>query len=283
MNASLRVVVLTGGSGYLYGPALEHISGTNGNNAGLTTITNNTGDTTTVRAITDPTKNIWLLNAWAMVEAAFIFEIHSPRMHDNVHGIRVRGPANQAMSEWSLWVPTKLYTLDTLTVQLAGTSGAGSISPMSLLIYYEDLPGIAARLTTPDDVKKRGLNLMVQEVVVTGAVTGSYATAVALNANFDFTKANTDYALLGLTGDINGGANCLRGADTGNLRVAVPGLNLLPHVTSAWFHLMSTRYGFPLIPVLNANNKAGILIDNITTHTGGTFNVQVHLLELAKA
>jgi len=265
------------------GAALEQFSGSNGNNAALTTITNNTGDTTTIRAITDPTKNIWLLSAWAMVEAAFIFEIHSPRMHDNVHGIRVRGPANNALAQWSLFAPTKLYTLDTLTVQLAGTSGAGSLSPMSLLVYYEDLPGIQARLTTPDDVKKRGLNLMAQEVVVTGAVTANYSTAVALNANFDFTKANTDYALLGFTVDINGGTICLRGADTGNLRVAAPGINTLPHVTSQWFHRLSQKTGFPLIPILNANNKAGILIDNLTTHTGGTFNIQVHLLELAKS
>jgi len=264
------------------GAALEHISGTNANNAGLTSLTMNTGDTLTIRAIIDPTKNIWLLSSWAMVEAAFIFEIHSPRMHDNVHGIRVRGPANNALPEWSLFVPTKMYTLDTLTVQLAGTSGAGSISPMSLLVYYEDLPGIQARFTTKDDVKKRGLNLMAQEVVITGAVTGNYATAVALNSSFDFTKANTDYALLGFTVDINGGAICLRGADTGNLRVAAPGINTLPQITSEWFHRLSERTGFGLIPVLNANNKAGILLDNVTTHTGGTFNVQVHLMELAK-
>ena len=269
--------------GKLWGPALEQISGENGNNASLTNLTMNTGDTLTIRAITDPTKNIWLLSSWAMVEAAFIFEIHSPRMHDNVHGIRVRGPANNALPEWSLFVPTKLYTLDTLTVQLAGTSGAGSLSPMSLLIYYEDLPGIAGRFIGPDDTKKRGLNLMAQEVVVTGAVTANYSTAVSLNANFDFTKANTDYALLGFTVDINGGTICVRGADTGNLRVACPGINTLPQVTGEWFHRLSQRLGYPLIPVLNANNKAGILIDNLTTHTGGTFNIQVHLLELAKA
>jgi len=265
------------------GAALEHISGTNGNNAGLTSITMNTGDTLTIRAQTDLSKGIWLLSSWAMVEAAFIFEIHSPRIHDNVHGIRVRGPLNNALPEWAMWVPTRMYTLDTLTVQLAGTSGAGSISPMSLLIYYEDLPGIQARFTSIDDCKKRGVNLMAQEVVVTGAVTGNYATAVALNSTFDFTKANTDYALLGFTVDINGGAICLRGADTGNLRVAAPGLNTLPQVTAQWFHLLTQRTMFNLIPVLNANNKGGILIDNITTHTGGTFNVQVHLLELAHA
>ena len=265
------------------GAAIEHISGTNGNNAALTSLTMNTGDTLTIRAQTDLTKNIWLLAAWAMVEAAFIFEIHSPRMHDNVHGIRVRGPANNALPEWSLENPTKMYTLDTLTVQLAGTSGAGSLSPMSLLIYYEDLPGIASRLTTADDLQKRGVNVMAQEVVVTGAVTGNYAAAVALNANFDFTKANTDYALLGFAVDINGGAICLRGADTGNLRVAAPGINTLPQLIGEWFVRLTRRTGKPCVPVLNSNNKAGILIDNVTTHTGGTFNVQVILLELAKA
>ncbi len=265
------------------GSALEHISGTNGNNAALTNLVMNTGDTLTIRATIDQTKNIWLLSAWYMVTAAGFFEIHSPRMHDNVHGIRVRVPLNNALPQWSLAAPTRMYTLDTLVVQAAGTSGVGSISPMSLLIYYEDLPGIQARFTSVDDVKKRGLNLMAQEVVVTGAVTGNYSAAVALNANFDFTKANTDYALLGFTVDVNGGAICLRGADTGNLRVASPGINTLPQITAWWFHRLSQQTGLNLIPVLNANNKGGILIDNVTTQVGGTFNVGVHLMELAKA
>jgi hypothetical protein len=265
------------------GAALEHISGTIANNAALTSLTMNTGDSLTIRAVTDPTKNIWLLSSWAMVEAAGLAEIHSPRMHDNVHGIRFRVALNNALPVWSLYVPTKMYTLDTLTVQLAGTSGAGSISPMALLVYYEDLPGAAARLTTIEDVHKRGLNLMAQEVTVTGAVTGNYATAVALNANFDFTKANTDYALLGFTVDTNGGSICLRGVDTGNLRVACPGINTLPQVTGEWFHRLTNRTGLPCIPVLNSNNKGGILIDNVTTHTGGTFNVGVQLMELAKS
>jgi hypothetical protein len=265
------------------GVALEHISGSNGNNAALTNITMATGDTLTIRAQTDLTKSVWLMNAWAMIEAAGFYEIHSPRMHDNVHGIRVRVPLNNALPEHSLAFPTKLFTLDTLTVQLAGTSGVGSISPMSLLIYYEDLPGIQARLTTIDDVVKRMVNLMAQEVTITGAVTGSYSAAVALNANFDFTKANTDYALLGFTVDANCEAICLRGADTGNLRVAAPGLNTFPQLSAEWFWRLTQRSGKPCIPILNANNKGGILLDNLTTHTGGTFNVNVHLAELARA
>ncbi|TAL43315.1 MAG: hypothetical protein EPN91_06620, partial [Salinibacterium sp.] len=119
------------------GVAIEHISGSVGNVAVLTNLTLATGDTLTIRAQTDLSKSIWLLNAWAMITAAGFFEIHSPRMHDNVHGIRVRVPLNNALPEWALAYPTKLYTLDTLTVQLAGSSGVGSISPMSLLIYYE--------------------------------------------------------------------------------------------------------------------------------------------------
>ena len=265
------------------GVALEHISGFIGNSAALTNITLATGDTAVIRAQTDLNKGIWLIDSWAFVEAAFIYEIHSPRMHDNVHGIRVRGPLSVATPETSLYVPTRLYTLDTLTIQLAGTSGAASVSPMSLLIYYEDLPGIQARLTTPDDVAKRGINLMAQEVVVTGVATGTYSTAVALNSSFDFTKANTDYALLGFTVDRNGGAICLRGADTGNLRVAAPGLNSGAQITGEWFHRISDRTGRPLIPVLNANNKGGILIDNVTDHNAGTYNIQVHLVELARA
>ena len=265
------------------GTALEHISGFNGNNAALTNITMATGDTLQIRATSDPTKNIYLLTAWYMSEAAGFAEIHSPRMHDNVHGIRWRVPANLALPNWALAAPTRLYTLDTLVVQAAGTSGAGSLSPLSLLIYYEDLPGVAARFTTPDDVKKRGLNLMAQEVTLTEAVTGSYSAAVALNSSYDFTKANTDYAVCGFSIDVNAAAICLRGADTGNLRVAAPGVNTYPNVVAWWFHTLSQQTGLPLIPIINSNNKGGVLIDNLTTHTGGTANIGVQLMELAKA
>jgi hypothetical protein len=265
------------------GAALEHISGSIGNSAALTNLTMATGDTLTIRATTDPTKNIWLISAWAAVEAAFIAEIHSPRMHDNVHGIRLRGPANNTQPEWSLYHPTKMYTLDTLIVQLAGTSGAASVSPMSLLIYYEDLPGAQARLTTIDDTKRRGINLMCQEVVAVGVATGTYNVAVALNSTFDFTKANVDYALLGFTFDIAGGAVCLRGIDTGNLRVACPAVQTDPQITAEWFPRLTNRTGLPCIPVINGNNKGGVLIDTVMNHNAGTMNIQVHLLELAKA
>jgi len=263
------------------GAALEHLSGSIGNNAALTNVTMATGDSLTLRAVADQSKGIWLLTSWAMVEAAFIYEIHSPRMHDNVHGIRVRGPANTAVPETSLYNPTRMYTLDTIVVQLAGTSGAGSVSPMSWMVYYEDLPGVQAQLMSLADLSKQGVNYMAQEVVVTGVATGTYSTAVALNANFDFTKANKFYALLGFTVDINGAAICLRGADTGNLRVAAPGINTLPQVTAEWFPRLSQRTGMNLIPKLNANNKGSILIDNLMNHNGGTFNIQVHLMELA--
>ena len=58
-------------------------------------------------------------------------------------------------------------------------------------------------------------------------------------------------------------AICLRGPDTGNLRCSVPGEPALWHHTNYWFKRLSVGYGFPLIPVINSANKAGIFIENV--------------------
>jgi hypothetical protein len=73
----------------------------------------------------------------------------------------------------------------------------------------------------------------------------------------------------------------LRGPDTGNLRVSVPGEPDLIEDCSWWFRLISFHYGLPLIPVINSANKGATLIDAVNDENGGTANVTIWLGLLA--
>jgi hypothetical protein len=122
-------------------------------------------------------------------------------------------------------LPQPLYPQDVLTGELSGSAVAGDIESVVLSIYYPDLPGTNARLQTWDFVKSKMRNLVGQRIAMTIGSTAGYNGARAINADTDLLKANTDYALLGATSDVETAAITVKGADTGNLRVAVPGEN----------------------------------------------------------
>jgi len=263
-------------------PAMELISGHIANVATLTNLTLNTGDSLNVRSF-DASKRAWLLNTWAFVTSAGFTEIHSPRMHDNVHSIRFRVAASQAQPLLPLQCQQRLYPTDTLTVQLAGDATAGRQQPQSLLLYYEDVPGLASRLFKPADVWARMANILAVETTITLATGGDYSAAVAINANNDQFIANTDYAILGYVPDINVSSIHWRGADVGNVRVGGPGVNNLVQLTSEWFVRLSDELAMPLVPVFNSNNKGGLLMDALMSQAGGTLNVTTVLAQLRAA
>jgi hypothetical protein len=264
------------------GAALECLTGFIANVAALTTPTMNGSDSLTVR-FTDPAKKIWLLNAWELTEGANgLMEIRSPKLHDNVHGIRVRVPTASPNVLLNEFMPQRLYPQDNLSWQFGGGTGAGAIQPAALMLYYEDLPGIAARFIDSKTLAARMVNVFTVETAITLAATGAYSTPVAINATFDLFKANTDYALMGfLVDNGNAGGVFWRGADSGNLRVGGPALAAIIHVTADWFVRLANQTGIPLIPVFNSAAKAGIFVDAVANHNGGTLNLVSIMAELA--
>jgi hypothetical protein len=110
---------------------------------------------------------------------------------------------------------------------------------------------------------------------------GGYSGEEALNAETDLLKNNTDYALLGYLVDVQCAAVRIRGADTGNLGVGGPGDRLGRHYTSDWFVRLSMATGLPCIPVFNAANRAGILVDGVQNQGGADPTVTWIFAELA--
>ncbi len=265
------------------GRGIEVVAGFATNPAAvLTTLTPSTNTSFTVRG-TDTSKNAWLLSGWAFNATAGELVIKSPRLHDNVQGIRNRVTAALVAplfnTPFNPMAKQKLFAQDNLTVQISG--GGAELDCGAILVYYEDLAGIQGRFIDYPTIVKSGINLVTAEVTVTAVATGNFGGAVAINSTFDTLKANTDYALLGGMTDTRGTAVGITGVDVGNLRLGFPAEPSLRDTTNNWFVGISQGLGLPAIPVLNSTNKSAISIDVETNGAGGTFIINLTLLEMA--
>jgi hypothetical protein len=82
--------------------------------------------------------------------------------------------------------------------------------------------------------------------------------------------------------DTRGCAVGITGVDLGNLRVGFPAEPSIRDVTNNWFVGIATALGLPAIPVINSTNKSAISIDVETNGAGGTYIVNLELLEMAQ-
>ena len=248
----------------------------------LTTVTMSSGQSATVRG-TDTTKGTWLLSTWAFVGTAGELRITSPRLHDQAQGIRNRvtaalsAPLIPGFNNGSY--AQRLYAQDNLTIQESGDAAA--IDCANLLIGYDDLAGIAGRFIDQPTLKKNGINIVTAEVTVTAVATGNWGGAVAINSSYDTLIANTDYAVLGAMTDTRGCGIGITAVDFGNLRVGVPCEPSMRYITSNWFEALSIAYNAPYIPVFNSANKTTTLIDVQTNGSGGTYTINLELVQLA--
>lgn len=252
----------------------------------FTALTPAAGNSFQVRSA-DITSDIRLIAAWANNNAAGTLRIRSPRLHDNVQGIRMNvlasNPEPLYPTSRSGAFSQKLIAQDTLIVELTGSATAGQIETGAFLITYADLPGVAGRFIDSAMLRKAGVSLMAQEVSITAGVAGGFSGAVAINSTFDNFKANTDYAIIGYMVSGVVGAVRVTGIDTGNLGVGGPGTGNTNgrHQTRDWFQLLSDSTGAAYIPVYASQNKQGITVDVAASQAGGTFIVTLFMVELA--
>ncbi len=236
-------------------------------------------------------KKIYLLTMWAANQVTGVFRIRSPRLHDNVQGIRgtvvgVNTTAHaQTLTPDDLMQP--LISQDVLIAELTGSAVAGDIESGAALLWYEDLPGINARLITDPQLATRGVNIFTVEVALTPGAGGGFTGARSINATFDLFKANTDYALVGYLVNAEAAAVRFTGIDTGNLGVGGPGSTAATvperRLTEEWFQRISRLTALPTIPVFNSANKFGITVDAATNENATAVTVTAVMVELAPA
>jgi len=226
-------------------------------------------------------KRILLLQAWADNQGAGTMRIRSAKLHDNVQGIRLDITVGDPVPLLPMYKPQPLYPQDELTVEHTGSAVTGDIETGCLLIWYEDLPGVDAKLINAAELKERLVHIMTVENTLSLGTAGGYSGEEAINAEFDLWKANTEYALLGYTVDTECACVRWRGADVGNLGVGGPGNELIRELTRKWFLWLSEETGLPLIPVFNSANKGAILIDGAQDENGADTTVTSIFAELA--
>ena len=246
--------------------------------ATLTQVTANSGDSFAVRS-TDVASDIELWNVWAFTNTNLTARIRSPRMHDQSQGFRLHPQAATPRPLFGLQPSQRLYSQDNIIAELAG--GTAEVDALSLLVYYRNLPGIAARLHSWAEIEPLVQNLTSVEVApVSSATSCNYGNAVALNSSFDTLVRGMDYAILGYECSTTGLSFGIRGADTGNLRVGGPLYNQ-SEVTAAWFANLSQANGNAnTIPVIGAANVGAVLCDVVAQATSTTFTVSVNLAQL---
>jgi hypothetical protein len=225
----------------------------------------------------------WLGECWAVDDTtkASIY-LTASRFHDQQFGIRGSVPAGSTLAPASsmtkifgVGIDQPIYPSDVLTIWAAGADNDKVNA--TVVVYYEDIPGIAARLASYEEVKSRGWNQVGIKTLLTPG-SGNWGTGVALNSSDNRLHANTDYAVLGFNANLPLSAVGLSGIDTGNLRTGGPVLANSEHDENMFVDF-ARAYNAPLIPIINSNNAGSTFL--YAAGVGSTqTEVDVMLVEL---
>src|SRR5260370_11523035 len=235
-------------------PAIDTITATvTAAAAGGTAAAAVAGDSLIVRSTSG---RVRLLNAWIDTDALGFVQVTSPKLHDNTRGLRLRTEVHQPFPLLPFEAMQDLYPVDTLALTVGSAAGAGKIDNTMLMVYYDDLSGVQQTLIDVPTLQKRKLETVTVEYAPGAPASGStYSGLAAINAQSDLLKRGSSYALVGyqVSGNVTG--ITLRGADSGNLRIPMPGWSPAGFASASWFYDLSNYFGFPLIPVFPPNNS----------------------------
>src|SRR5260370_20249527 len=104
--------------------------------AAFTNLTAATGDSFTIRAA-QPNTDIRLLAMWANNNVQGNLRVISPRLHDNVQGIRMIAAVAMPAPMFPRVPVQKLYSQDALVPANTGSAVAAEIESGFLLIWYQ--------------------------------------------------------------------------------------------------------------------------------------------------
>lgn len=243
----------------------------------LTAVTPNTGDVLQIPSF-DKSAGGWLENVWAHEATPGVLRIRSPKLHDNVQGLRLIVPEATAKPLLPDEAEQPLVTLDTLTVELSG--GAAETDVACLQLYIPNMDGAAQNVALWEQVNPRIKNLLTNEVDCTAPATiGNWSAGNALNATFDQLHADGMYAVLGYEVSAACAAIAIAGPDTSQLKCGGPG-TLDSRVTRDWFVRQSLQSGRPHIPIIKAPNKGATLVYTLSASAPAAINVGLILAEL---
>jgi hypothetical protein len=241
-----------------------------------------TGDSATIRNFPDSARACIVDALYDDVTSPQAWRVRSPLLHDNVRGIQYTPGATTPSNLLPGFALQELEAQDALIFELSTAAATGK-ALAALSVYYSQLPGAMSRLYSPGDIGPLVDNIKPVYVAVgSGANTAGQWFDQVITTTENLLHANTDYAVLGLMLDVAVAGVAIKGADTGNLRCAVPGGINNPY-GAAYFWRKSLETGLPLIPVINAANAGSTFFSVISSAaTAAASTGQIILAELSR-
>jgi len=220
-----------------------------------------------------------ILAIWAKNQTAGYHQLTFPSGHDTTRGARMVA-ANTVDILTPLGIMVDVQPQELLSVSIAGSASAGDVESGCMLLNYDDLPGVNARRLSWSELVKRYDKFVTVQATLTGAAAG-FTGAELITSESDLLRANQDYAVLGIETNTDCAAVCLKGPDTGYVRVGVPGISGRRNVTGNFFAMLSQIYGDkPLIPIINSGNKSDTYLDFVQDENNISPVVSVNLVLL---
>lgn len=213
-------------------------------------------------------------------QTAGFHQITWPSSHDVTRNIRLSVPAAQPVDIWPRGLVSQILPQEIISATIAAGAVAGDIENGVLVIWYEDFPGIQARLLTWDELKGKVNRILTVFATLATGTTGNWSGSEAINAESDLLRANTDYAVLGIVNQVQCCAVGIRAPDWGNVRVAMPGGELNPDATRCYLADLSRWTGLACVPVFNSSNRASVLLDALQDENGADPIISIALAEL---
>lgn len=239
-----------------------------------------TGDSLTIEN-NSPGGRVAIVGLWAFNQVEGFHQVAFPSGHDTTRGFRYVVEANAITTRNIMGVPLRVMPQELLSITIAGSNTAGDVECGFALLHYSNLPGVDARHIGWDELLRRGEDQTTIQASITATAAG-WSGSELITADSDLLKANTDYAVVGISTSTPCGAIALRGPDTGNVRTGVPGDALNSEIAAGFFGMLARAYNKPLIPIINSGNRANTFLDVGTNENAGATVVSAYLVELAK-
>jgi hypothetical protein len=227
----------------------------------------------------------WAIDSASVAELAWVYT-RPQATHDQSRGFRVMIPGSTfgaVGARGALMVlpgadVINLFKSDTATVNVSGTAADNVV--LTYVIEYDDLPGASAVFASPQQVRALQLSKVgIRVDAVASGTAGQYGTSRAFNADDDRLHANTWYAILGWSVQIAVTTVALIGPDWGGQRIGGPA-GILQEASNTWFLDQSVKWGKPLIPCFNSNNKANVLVSVADGTASTSPKIDFNLVEL---
>lgn len=228
---------------------------------------------------------MWGIDSDSVAELEVIFT-RPESTHDQSHGARFNIPALTPGGAATVaahnmlpgYVSIPVFKSDTAALTVTTTASDDVV--VSYNILYDDLPGVSGQFTdwsTVSGMQKSIVGIACNAVA--SATAGAYGATRAINADDDRLHANTNYAILGFSVQTQVTTIAMLGPAWGGQVIGCPA-GALDLRSDTWFLDQTIKYGLPLIPWFNSNDKGNVLLKVADGEASTSPKIDVLMVEL---